>query len=130
MCHQLPKTVHELRWFLLLQCLLFVMCFQSFISANETRKDVLKPTVMIAILARNKAHALPYFFGYLERLNYPRNRIALWYVSVVSFYILYHGRLSYSQPVAAVSTREPSRQIFSARSPPKNYDFFIVSHSY
>ncbi|GIZ03232.1 procollagen galactosyltransferase 2, partial [Caerostris extrusa] len=33
---------------------------------------------MIAILARNKAHTLPYFFAYLERLDYPPNRISLW----------------------------------------------------
>lgn len=36
------------------------------------------PTVMIATLVRNKAHTLPYFFTYLEELNYPKGRIALW----------------------------------------------------
>lgn len=38
------------------------------------------PTVMIALLIRNKAHTLPYFFTYLENLNYPKDRIALWLV--------------------------------------------------
>ena len=38
------------------------------------------PTVFFAILVRNKAHTLPWFFGHLELINYPKNRIALWYV--------------------------------------------------
>ncbi|KAK3912749.1 Glycosyltransferase 25 family member [Frankliniella fusca] len=36
------------------------------------------PTVMIAILARNKAHTLPYFLTLVERLDYPKSRISLW----------------------------------------------------
>lgn len=36
------------------------------------------PTVFIAVIARNKAHVLPYFFGYLEQQNYPKSRISLW----------------------------------------------------
>ncbi|KAL3275915.1 hypothetical protein HHI36_020650 [Cryptolaemus montrouzieri] len=36
------------------------------------------PTVLISILARNKAHTLPYFLSYLEKLNYQKNRISLW----------------------------------------------------
>ncbi|KAI4816771.1 hypothetical protein KUCAC02_009082 [Chaenocephalus aceratus] len=36
------------------------------------------PTVVIAILARNTAHSLPYYLGALERLNYPKDRITLW----------------------------------------------------
>lgn len=35
-------------------------------------------TVMIAILVRNKEHTLPYFLTYLERLDYPKDRISLW----------------------------------------------------
>ncbi|GFS64159.1 glycosyltransferase 25 family member [Trichonephila inaurata madagascariensis] len=42
------------------------------------KNDSLKPTIIISILARNKAHTLPYFFGYLEKLDYPRDRISLW----------------------------------------------------
>lgn len=38
------------------------------------------PTVVIAILARNSAHSLPYYLGALERLNYPKDRISLWWV--------------------------------------------------
>ncbi|ESO04768.1 hypothetical protein HELRODRAFT_111764 [Helobdella robusta] len=36
------------------------------------------PSVMIAILLRNKAHTLPWFLHYLEKLDYPKNRIRLW----------------------------------------------------
>ncbi|XP_013856551.1 procollagen galactosyltransferase 1 [Austrofundulus limnaeus] len=36
------------------------------------------PTVVVAILARNTAHSLPYFLGALERLNYPKDRISVW----------------------------------------------------
>lgn len=36
------------------------------------------PTVVIAILVRNKAHTLPYFLTLLERLDYPKERISLW----------------------------------------------------
>jgi len=39
---------------------------------------LLEPTVFIAILARNKAHTLPYFFTLLDELDYPKNRIAIW----------------------------------------------------
>eukprot|EP00058_Branchiostoma_floridae_P008205 XP_002593693.1 hypothetical protein BRAFLDRAFT_107673 [Branchiostoma floridae] len=36
------------------------------------------PTIFVAILARNKAHSLPYTLGYLERQDYPKSRLALW----------------------------------------------------
>lgn len=38
------------------------------------------PTVVIAIIARNTAHSLPYYLGALERLNYPKDRISVWWV--------------------------------------------------
>lgn len=37
-----------------------------------------QPTVLIVTLFRNKAHILPYFFSYLDQLEYPKNRISLW----------------------------------------------------
>lgn len=40
--------------------------------------SVLKPKVMIAILARNSAHSLPYYLGCIDRLDYPKDRIAIW----------------------------------------------------
>lgn len=39
-----------------------------------------RPTVVIAILARNSAHSLPYYLGALERLDYPKDRISVWWV--------------------------------------------------
>lgn len=39
-----------------------------------------KPTVLIALMARNKAYTLPYFLTSLENLDYPKDRISLWLV--------------------------------------------------
>lgn len=36
------------------------------------------PTVLIATLFRNKAHIMPLFFTYLNRIEYPKDRISLW----------------------------------------------------
>lgn len=36
------------------------------------------PTVLIVTLFRNKAHAMPYFFTFLNRLDYPKDRISMW----------------------------------------------------
>lgn len=36
------------------------------------------PTVVLVILARNAEHSLPHYLGALERLDYPRARLALW----------------------------------------------------
>ncbi|KZC04706.1 PREDICTED: glycosyltransferase 25 family member [Dufourea novaeangliae] len=40
-------------------------------------EDLKKPTVLVSILVRNKAHTLPYFLTFLEGLNYPKKRIHL-----------------------------------------------------
>uniref|UniRef100_A0AAR2L8R9 procollagen galactosyltransferase n=1 Tax=Pygocentrus nattereri TaxID=42514 RepID=A0AAR2L8R9_PYGNA len=39
---------------------------------------LLAPRVVIALICRNSQHSLPYFLGTIERLNYPKDRIALW----------------------------------------------------
>ncbi|KAK2916706.1 hypothetical protein QQF64_025289 [Cirrhinus molitorella] len=39
---------------------------------------ILAPRVMIALICRNAQHSLPHFLGTIERLNYPKDRIALW----------------------------------------------------
>uniref|UniRef100_A0A8C6STV9 procollagen galactosyltransferase n=1 Tax=Neogobius melanostomus TaxID=47308 RepID=A0A8C6STV9_9GOBI len=39
---------------------------------------LLAPRVVIALVCRNSAHSLPLFLGTIERLNYPKDRIALW----------------------------------------------------
>lgn len=36
------------------------------------------PHVFIALQARNTAYLLPNFFGSLENLDYPKDRISLW----------------------------------------------------
>ncbi|CAG7838617.1 unnamed protein product [Allacma fusca] len=41
-------------------------------------RDELEPSVLIAVLVRNKAHTLPYFLTLLERLDYPEDRISIW----------------------------------------------------
>lgn len=44
----------------------------------QQESSLLKPTVLITILARNAQHSLPYFLGCIERLDYPKDRIAIW----------------------------------------------------
>ncbi|CAB1317802.1 unnamed protein product [Coregonus sp. 'balchen'] len=39
--------------------------------------SLLKPKVLISILARNAEHSLPYFLGCIDRLEYPKDRIAI-----------------------------------------------------
>jgi Glycosyl transferase family 2 len=40
-----------------------------------------KPSVTIVSLIRNKAHTLPLFLTYLEGLEYPKERISLWFAT-------------------------------------------------
>ncbi|XP_058805518.1 glycosyltransferase 25 family member [Phymastichus coffea] len=58
-------------------CLLFIILL-IFIKDSYTSTIFKKPTALIGILARNKAHVLPYSLSLLENLNYPKNRLALW----------------------------------------------------
>lgn len=39
---------------------------------------LLAPRVVISLVCRNSAHSLPAFLGAIERLNYPKDRLALW----------------------------------------------------
>lgn len=36
------------------------------------------PTILIVTLFRNKAHTMPFFFTFLNRIDYPKERISLW----------------------------------------------------
>jgi collagen beta-1,O-galactosyltransferase len=38
------------------------------------------PVVFVTLLARNKAHTLPYFLHLLEQLDYPKDKLILWWV--------------------------------------------------
>ncbi|XP_076436373.1 procollagen galactosyltransferase 2-like [Babylonia areolata] len=51
--------------------------FLSHVKA-ENSDSFLPPTVVVAILVRNKAHALPWFLGRFELLDYPKDRITVW----------------------------------------------------
>lgn len=53
--------------------ILFAFCAILIVCAEKKN-----PTILISILARNKAHTLPYFLSTLENLNYPKDRLSLW----------------------------------------------------
>lgn len=59
------------------------------------------PTVVIAILARNSAHSLPYYLGALERLNYPKDRISVWWVFLHGLCGLFVGGSACFNPTVA-----------------------------
>lgn len=44
----------------------------------QQESTLLRPTVLITIIARNVQHSLPYFLGCIDRLDYPKSRIAIW----------------------------------------------------
>uniref|UniRef100_A0A3P8S2I3 Si:ch211-13f8.2 n=1 Tax=Amphiprion percula TaxID=161767 RepID=A0A3P8S2I3_AMPPE len=63
----------------------FIHCFVYFLDyvcvclpAAKQESSLLKPTVLITILARNAQHILPHFLGCIDRLDYPKDRIAIW----------------------------------------------------
>ena len=62
----------------------FLLCVAATIGLSstelpeETEEPNLRPTVLIAMLVRNKAHVLPFTLPLLENLDYPKNRISLW----------------------------------------------------
>ncbi|CAL1593921.1 unnamed protein product [Knipowitschia caucasica] len=44
----------------------------------RTESSLQKPKVMVAIVARNAEHSLPHTLGCIEKLHYPKERIAIW----------------------------------------------------
>jgi len=68
------------------------VCLQGFVGLSTSddsakvaqRQSLHEPTVMVAVLVRNKAHTLPWFLYYLQNLDYPKQRIRLWYVYLIS----------------------------------------------
>ncbi|KAM3863671.1 procollagen galactosyltransferase 1 [Diretmus argenteus] len=44
----------------------------------SAESPLLAPRVLVALVCRNQEHSLPYFLGTIERLNYPKDRVALW----------------------------------------------------
>lgn len=66
--------------------IIFILFNPSYVFTSETIETDLQMsfkfnTVLISILVRNKEHTLPYFLTYLERLDYPKDRIALLFFS-------------------------------------------------
>ncbi len=37
-----------------------------------------RPLIFLSMVARNQEHTLRNFLGYIERLDYPKERIAVW----------------------------------------------------
>ncbi|KAF7695615.1 procollagen galactosyltransferase 2 precursor [Silurus meridionalis] len=63
-----------------LQCALLCVSVDALLDLELVHPEsaVLKPRVMIAVLARNSAHSLPHFLGCIDRLEYPKDRVAIW----------------------------------------------------
>lgn len=55
-----------------------MVCNIDLTDSTLTAADRQHHTILVVMLARNKAHTLPYFLGHLEDLDYPKNRIALY----------------------------------------------------
>lgn len=54
-------------------------CISGSVESEEQTEDNREPpTILIALLVRNKAHTLPMFLSYLEQQDYPKHRIAFW----------------------------------------------------
>ena len=68
------------------------VCLQAFVGFSTGNDDskvahrrwMREPTVMIAVLVRNKAHTLPWFLYYIQNLDYPKQRIRLWYLYLLT----------------------------------------------
>ncbi|GAA6075412.1 procollagen galactosyltransferase 2 [Tachysurus ichikawai] len=61
-----------------LLCALLCVPVDGDLDPVRPESAVLKPRVMIAVLARNSAHSLPHFLGCIDRLEYPKERMAIW----------------------------------------------------
>ncbi|XP_050542373.1 glycosyltransferase 25 family member [Daktulosphaira vitifoliae] len=68
------------RWRKFLKIIFLVLLVFKFIDIKANNDVSVKklPTVFVALLIRNKAHTLPYFFSTFEMLDYPKDRIHLW----------------------------------------------------
>ena len=74
-------TRTRLLWLSYSFCLLSALV--RIIQADSAEKfyaivEGLAPHVFISVLVTNSMHALPNFLGYLEGLDYPKDRISVW----------------------------------------------------
>ena len=61
---------------LVLSVMLLLTVAPTLVSSDS--REELAPRVLVTVLVRNQAHTLPYFLHCVERLDYPKDRIALW----------------------------------------------------
>ena len=47
-------------------------------ATRESQWPKVRPSVLVALLCRNKAHLLKNFLGYIEELDYPKERMNIW----------------------------------------------------
>ncbi|KAM9762402.1 procollagen galactosyltransferase 2 [Menidia menidia] len=45
---------------------------------KDPESPLLRPKVLVAVVARNAAHSLHHYLGCIERLDYPKDRLAIW----------------------------------------------------
>uniref|UniRef100_A0A2M4ARY6 Putative glycosyltransferase 25 family member n=1 Tax=Anopheles triannulatus TaxID=58253 RepID=A0A2M4ARY6_9DIPT len=57
---------------------LLVLPAATVVRCDNVELTMQPPSVVVAVLIRNKEHTLPYFFTYLEELDYPKDRLSLW----------------------------------------------------
>lgn len=68
----------------LFRIILFFSSLHTYLAVSDVVTDlseeseVKEPSVFLAIIARNAAHLLPNWLGYIENLDYPKNRISVW----------------------------------------------------
>lgn len=65
-------------WATALALPLLLAAFGVQLATANADGDTKLPTVLVATLFRNKAHVLPYYLSFLDALDYPKDRIALW----------------------------------------------------
>jgi collagen beta-1,O-galactosyltransferase len=73
----LSKRAASLVFLALLHCLLFSVSTTISAGGADDAGDV-APHVFVALQTRNNAFLLRNFFGYLENLDYPKDRISMW----------------------------------------------------
>ena len=78
-----PLSASATMTLLLLPLAALLLQADSYFSEEKYPEEskVQPPTVVIAIIARNAAHSLPFYLGALDRLNYPKERITVWWVA-------------------------------------------------
>ncbi|CAG6013150.1 unnamed protein product [Menidia menidia] len=51
---------------------------------KDPESPLLRPKVLVAVVARNAAHSLHHYLGCIERLDYPKDRLAIWKMRAVA----------------------------------------------